>query len=92
MEGVFSLTEALTLFRQHATIKKYPAETTLIFQGAEICEVLLIENGLVKMTRLEETGDENLVTWCQEGNILGAPSLASLTGAILNLSLELKIG
>ena len=30
MEGVFSLTEALALFRQHSTLKEYPAETTLI--------------------------------------------------------------
>lgn len=83
MESVFSKPEALELFRQHATIKKYPAGITLISQGDEIHELLLIESGLVKLTHLEANGNESLVAWCKKGSILGVAGVMSLTGAIV---------
>lgn len=83
MENVFSKDKAIDLFRQHATIKKYLPETTLIIQGNEVHELLLIESGVVKLTYLDENGDENLVTFCKKGTIIGVAGLVSQTGAIV---------
>ena len=83
MENSFSKAQAIDLFRQHATLKKYLAETTLITQGDEVHELLLIESGFVKLTHLDENGDENLVTICKKGTIIGVAGLVSPTGAIV---------
>lgn len=91
MENVFAKTKAIDLFRQHATHKKYPPETTLIPQGNEIHELLLIESGFVKLTYLDENGDENLVALCKKGTIIGVAGLVSPTGAAIVTSTTINV-
>lgn len=81
MTPELSAIEAVALMQLHARAQNFPVEAVLLRQGDETRDILLIENGFVKMTRLEEDGNETIVAWRKPGQILGAASLLSQSSA-----------
>lgn len=83
MTPEFSALAAVALIQLHAKAQNLPVGAILLRQGDEIHDILFIENGFVKLTRLEEDGDETIVAWRKPGQILGAASLLSHSDALL---------
>jgi CRP-like cAMP-binding protein len=75
--------EALAIFRQHSSLQIIPAGQELFRQGDELREVLLIETGLVKMSRTEINGDERPIQFRSSGGILGTAAVFSGKPALM---------
>ncbi|MFN7948840.1 MAG: Crp/Fnr family transcriptional regulator [Blastocatellia bacterium] len=76
-------TEALEIFRRHATLKELPAGQELFRQGDKLREVCLVETGLVRMTRTEINGDQRPIEFRAAGRILGAAAVFSDRPALM---------
>jgi len=66
--------DILGLIRQHAYRRVIPANTWLFRQGELLRDLYLLEEGLVKMLRLEANGCENVVELRSAGSLVGAAS------------------
>jgi CRP-like cAMP-binding protein len=56
----------------HIRSLEYPPATKLFQQGARASEVYLVDKGLIKLTRLNEDGQEMITSLRSTGSILGA--------------------
>jgi CRP-like cAMP-binding protein len=55
--------------------REVPAATSLFFQGSPVQEVFCVERGLIKLTRLNKSGQELIIGLRTKGAFLGAASL-----------------
>ena len=75
---------AFDFFRLHSSVSLIPPEFYLFQQDQAINEVILIETGLVKLTRSEHNGNEIIVGLLSSGRLVGAPSAISNRRAVFN--------
>ncbi len=75
---------AFDVFRQYSSLLPFPSEFYLFQRDQSISEVLLLETGLVKLTRSENNGDEMIVGLRSSGRLIGAASAVSKQNALFN--------
>lgn len=72
VKAVVKATDSISSFCRRVPLQDYPAGVELLQQGSAPREVFYFERGLVKLTRLQESGQELIVGLKSQGCFLGA--------------------